>query len=87
MSVSGSEPPAPIRPSVVPPLEPGDRLTRDEFERRFDATPGLTKAELWLATRAMAAGDSPGVLAALQTGLASPEHAAFVQQLAAAREG
>jgi len=29
-----------------PPLEPGDHLTRDEFERRFDATPGLKKAEL-----------------------------------------
>ena len=30
----------------IPPLEPGDHLTRDEFERRFDATPGLKKAEL-----------------------------------------
>jgi Uma2 family endonuclease len=30
----------------VPPLENGDHLTRDEFERRFDATPGLKKAEL-----------------------------------------
>jgi Uma2 family endonuclease len=30
----------------VAPLEPGDHLTRDEFERRFDATPGLKKAEL-----------------------------------------
>lgn len=30
----------------VPPLVPGDRLTRKEFERRFDATPGLKKAEL-----------------------------------------
>jgi Uma2 family endonuclease len=29
-----------------PPLEPGDRLTRDEFERRYDATPNLKKAEL-----------------------------------------
>jgi Uma2 family endonuclease len=27
-------------------LQPGDRLTRPEFERRFDATPGLKKAEL-----------------------------------------
>jgi Uma2 family endonuclease len=31
---------------TVPVLEPGDHLTRDEFERRFDATPGLKKAEL-----------------------------------------
>src|SRR3954463_1163127 len=30
----------------VPPLQPGDHLTRDEFERRYDATPGLKKAEL-----------------------------------------
>lgn len=30
----------------IPPLESGDRLTRAEFERRYDATPGLTKAEL-----------------------------------------
>ena len=30
----------------TPPLEPGDHLTRDEFERRFDATPGLKRAEL-----------------------------------------
>ena len=34
------------RPSIVPPLQNGDRLTRAEFERRFDATPGLKKAEL-----------------------------------------
>src|SRR2546430_252170 len=34
------------RQGKVPPLQPGDRLTRDEFERRFDATPGLKKAEL-----------------------------------------
>lgn len=30
----------------VPPLQNGDRLTRAEFERRFDATPNLKKAEL-----------------------------------------
>jgi Uma2 family endonuclease len=30
----------------VPPLENGDRLTRAEFERRYDAMPGLKKAEL-----------------------------------------
>src|SRR5437868_3248080 len=29
-----------------PPLENGDRLTRDEFERRYAAMPGLKKAEL-----------------------------------------
>ncbi len=30
----------------VPPLEVGDRLTRTEFERRYDAMPNLRKAEL-----------------------------------------
>src|SRR4051795_9594200 len=30
----------------IPPLQNGDRLTRDEFERRYDAMPGLKKAEL-----------------------------------------
>lgn len=34
------------RRPAVPPLQPGDRLTRPEFERRFDATPNLKKAEL-----------------------------------------
>jgi Uma2 family endonuclease len=33
-------------PAVIPPLENGDHLTRDEFERRFDAMPNLKKAEL-----------------------------------------
>lgn len=37
-------PPAPAR--KVPPLEPGDHLTREEFERRYQATPHLKKAEL-----------------------------------------
>ncbi|HSZ57043.1 MAG TPA: Uma2 family endonuclease [Tepidisphaeraceae bacterium] len=37
--------PRPVVPPVLP-LEPGDHLTRDEFERRYDATPGLKKAEL-----------------------------------------
>ena len=32
--------------SSIPPLESGDRLTRAEFERRYEATPGLKKAEL-----------------------------------------
>ncbi|MDB5358167.1 MAG: hypothetical protein JWN24_4620 [Phycisphaerales bacterium] len=38
----------------APRLEPGDRLTRPEFERRFDATPGLKKAELIEGTVYMA---------------------------------
>ncbi len=31
---------------VVPPLEPGDVLTAEEFERRWDAMPDLRRAEL-----------------------------------------
>jgi Uma2 family endonuclease len=30
----------------IPPLRNGDRLTAEEFERRYDAMPGLKKAEL-----------------------------------------
>jgi Uma2 family endonuclease len=33
-------------PAGPPPLESGDRLTRPEFERRYEAMPELTKAEL-----------------------------------------
>jgi Uma2 family endonuclease len=31
---------------LIPPLEPGDRLARAEFERRYQAMPDLKKAEL-----------------------------------------
>jgi hypothetical protein len=38
----------PVEPAapVVPRLENGDHLTRDEFERRYDDDPTLKKAEL-----------------------------------------
>src|SRR5260221_7473909 len=32
--------------SRIPPLENGDQLTREEFERRYEAMPNLKKAEL-----------------------------------------
>jgi hypothetical protein len=35
-----------VPPTLVPPLEDGQRLSREEFERRYDAMPGLKKAEL-----------------------------------------
>ncbi|BAY12516.1 Uma2 family endonuclease [Calothrix sp. NIES-2098] len=39
--------PTPITsPAYIPPLESGDRLTRSEFERRYNAMPNLKKAEL-----------------------------------------
>jgi Uma2 family endonuclease len=34
------------RSEAIPPLQEGDRLTRDEFERRYHAMPHLKKAEL-----------------------------------------
>jgi Uma2 family endonuclease len=39
-------PSEPIGNGSIPPLENGDRLTRDEFERRYNAMPHLKKAEL-----------------------------------------
>src|SRR4051794_8011459 len=38
--------PTPSAERPISPLQAGDHLTRDEFERRYDATPGLKKAEL-----------------------------------------
>jgi hypothetical protein len=35
-----------VPPALIPPLEDGQRLSREEFERRYDAMPGLKKAEL-----------------------------------------
>jgi hypothetical protein len=39
-------PPGKVEPERLPPLQNGDRLTAEEFERRYDAMPGLKKAEL-----------------------------------------
>jgi Uma2 family endonuclease len=36
----------PSQPRLIPPLENGDRLTRYEFERRYNAMPHLNRAEL-----------------------------------------
>ncbi|MCI0538297.1 MAG: Uma2 family endonuclease [Verrucomicrobiales bacterium] len=44
VSTSGPEKSDPH--STEPLLEPGDRLSRDEFERRYERMPGLKKAEL-----------------------------------------
>ncbi len=35
-----------IRDTQIPPLENGDRLSGDEFERRYQKMPEITKAEL-----------------------------------------
>ncbi len=68
-----SEPTAAPCNGAIPPLEYGDRLTRAEFERRYDAMPALKQAEL-------IEGD-----AILQQGLHSAEHARFVARLERAR--
>src|SRR5947209_11483669 len=39
-------PPTAEPPPRIPPLQNGDRLSAEEFERRYDAMPGLKKAEL-----------------------------------------
>jgi len=50
VSTTPAESPAPTksidRDGAIPPLENGDRLTREEFLRRYEAMPGLKKAEL-----------------------------------------
>ncbi len=45
-STKSAETPQAPGDGAIPPLENGDRLTRAEFERRYDAMPGLKKAEL-----------------------------------------
>ncbi|MDR3634529.1 MAG: Uma2 family endonuclease [Isosphaeraceae bacterium] len=46
ISTQPTEPAGEARDEIIPPLENGDRLSRAEFERRYDAMPGLKKAEL-----------------------------------------
>jgi hypothetical protein len=45
-STTAGESVLPQTPSAIPPLENGDSLTREEFERRYGAMPYLKKAEL-----------------------------------------
>jgi Uma2 family endonuclease len=46
MATVSEKGPLPSPERIIPPLEPGDRLSRAEFERRYDAMPNLKKAEL-----------------------------------------
>jgi Uma2 family endonuclease len=45
-AISTAISPSRSRRNPIPPLQSGDRLSRAEFERRYDATPNLKKAEL-----------------------------------------
>src|SRR5208282_6607351 len=46
MSVTAPTNPQKTDAASIPELENGDRLTREEFERRYEAMPNLKKAEL-----------------------------------------
>src|SRR5260370_34032056 len=47
MSTPATETPFnPVAPFPIPPLREGERLARAEFERRYDAMPPATRAEL-----------------------------------------
>ena len=77
-----TRPPEPSEP--IQPLENGDRLTRAEFERRYEAMPSLKKAELIEGEVYVASPvrhnrhSKPQVV---QQGLSSPEHAEFAARL------
>jgi Uma2 family endonuclease len=45
-TVEHQQPVVPIPTVVIPPLRDGDRLSRKEFERRYEAMPEVKKAEL-----------------------------------------
>lgn len=64
-------------------------LTRGQYQPLPTAHDGLIRSlafpGLWLKTSALLAGNLATALAELQRGLASPDHAAFVQRLAALR--
>ncbi|HZN39713.1 MAG TPA: hypothetical protein VFD82_12970 [Planctomycetota bacterium] len=53
----------------APVRHAGDKLTRDEFERRYSAMPHVKN-------------EDPRMRAVLMTGVQTPEHAAFCARLA-----
>jgi hypothetical protein len=59
----------PKKTEYIPPLENGDRLTREEFERRYNAMPHIKKAELINGVVYIVATDSsngaPGVISSV----------------------
>jgi Uma2 family endonuclease len=65
-------------------------LRGDHYEPLTPGEDGIFRSEvfpgLWLDPAALVAGDGARVLAVLQQGIASPEHAVFVERLAAARQ-
>ena len=63
-------------------------LRGDRYEPLAPGPDGILRSEvfpgLWLDPDALLAGDGPRLVAVLQEGIASPDHAAFVEQLASA---
>ncbi|MBX6313828.1 MAG: Uma2 family endonuclease [Isosphaeraceae bacterium] len=82
-----------VREYIVRALDPDEVIWHVRREGRLMAIPpgpeGLYRSEvfpgLWLDPQALLAGDRAAVRAALERGLATPEHAAFLARLAAAR--
>ncbi len=74
------------QPQITLPLENGDRLTRSEFERRYQAMPtdgeNIIKSQvfpgLWLAINPLLEANLAEVLQTLQQGLITPEHQDFI---------
>lgn len=76
---------------VVEPFEVCWQIRHDGRLVRIPPDPdGLYRSiafpGLWLDPTALATGNGPALLAALQRGLATPEHAAFVARLAGAKD-
>jgi Uma2 family endonuclease len=76
---------------LVRAFDPDEVIWQVRIEGRLTAVPpgpdglyrSVTFPGLWLDPRALLANDSAGLIAALDRGLAAPEHAAFVAQLEA----
>jgi hypothetical protein len=75
-----------VQQLTLPPLENGDHLDREEFERRYQSltAAGILCSQqfpgLWLDPMALIQGDLARVLAVLQQGLAGSAHQAFVER-------
>jgi len=65
-------------------------ISDGQFQPLLPDSAGILKSRvfpgLWLKMRSMIDGDLPAVLTTLNQGLSSPEHAEFVQKLAAAKK-
>jgi hypothetical protein len=82
-----------VQEYLVRALDPDEAIWYVLRKRKFAELPVGTDGwyrsavfpGLWLDPKALLADDLAGMIAALEQGLASPEHAAFVARLAAAR--